>query len=362
MNFEKMTFTEKFGQMIMLGLDVYDINDEIIELIENDKIGGIVLYKKNYISIDTMIKFINKLKKYNSKNIPLFIAIDQENGLVNRFPKDIVPILSASKQAKCENDKIIKYVNELTTYILSSVGVNMNMAPVLDIRSKALGSRSYGINKEDVIKYGLPLMKCSQENNIISVVKHFPGHGATNIDSHIRIPYIKNIDKLQKEDLVPFEAAIKNGADAIMVGHMKLKGYGRLSAITNKRIIKEMLIDGLNYRGLIVTDDLRMGYQKFLGNFRLKSKIIKAINAGNDVILIKYKKKDTRRLYKKLYKMVDNYELNMERIEESSKKIVELKNKYQLSNEKIKNEVDIDLVNEKIKFINDKIEKKVGVL
>lgn len=364
MNFNKMTFEEKFGQMLMLGLDIYEINDEVIKLIEQYKIGGVVLYKKNYTSLETMIDVINKLKKINHGNsIPLFIAIDQENGRVNRFPKDINRIYSAYKQAKSENMKLVNSVNELTSYLLKSVGVNMNFAPVLDItrdhKKKVIGNRSYGKNKEDVIKYGMPFMKCLQENNIISVIKHFPGHGITNKDSHISFHKINDIDELNKNDLIPFEYAIKNNADAIMIGHIKIKGYGLMPATLNKKIINEMLIDKYSYKGLIVTDDIRMGLFNHI--YGIKKSVIKAVNSGNDIIMVKYKRGDILRIYKDLYKMVRNYEIDIERINNSAKKIVNMKKKYKINDSEINCKLEIDLINKRIKKINELIDREIGV-
>ena len=359
-NFNKMTFEEKFGQMIMLGLDIYDINDEIIKLIEKYKIGGVILYRKNYTSIEKMIEVINRLKKINRGNkIPLFIGVDQENGKVNRFPKDITRIYSPYKQSKTENMKIINSVNELTTYLLKSVGVNMNFAPVLDInhegKNKAIGSRCYGKNKEEVIKYGIPFMKCMKENDIISVVKHFPGQGVTEKDGRFTIPLIEDINDLKNKDMYPFEYAIKNGVDAVMVGHLRIKGYGLKPATINKRIIKEELIDKYNYKGLIITDDLRMGIMPYV--YRLKKSIVRSVHAGSDILLIKYKKGDIIRIYKDIFKMVRNYEIDIERINNSAKKIVEYKKKYNINDKEISTKLDLELINKKIKIINIAIDK-----
>lgn len=364
MNFNKLTFEEKFGQMIMLGLDIYDINDEIIKLIEKYKIGGVVLYKKNYTSIETMINVVNKLKKINKGNkIPLFIAIDQENGRVNRLPKDFTRICSAYKQGKSNNIKLVNSVNELTTYILNSIGVNMNFAPVLDItrdeNKKVIGNRSYGKNKEDVIKYGIPFMQCLQKNKIISVVKHFPGHGLINKDSHISFHKINKINELMNNDIIPFEYAIKKGADALMVGHMKIKGYGLFPATLNKKIINELLINKYAYEGLIITDDLRMGlFNHFYG---IKKSIIKSVLAGNDIIMVKYKKGDIKRIYKSLFDMVENYEIDIERINNSAKKIFNIKKNYGINNDLTNAKLEIDLINERIRKINELIEKEVNV-
>jgi len=364
MNFNKLNLEEKFGQMILLGLDVYEINEEIINLIQKYKIGGVVLYRKNYTSIETMVNFINKLKEINKKNnIPLFISIDQENGRVNRFPKDIERIYSPLKQSKANNIKIINAVNDITTYLLKNVGVNMNFAPVLDIyrndKNKVVGNRSYGEAKEDVIKYGIPFMKKMQKNGIISVVKHFPGHGITSKDSHLVLPKIKNIKLLEEKDMKVFEEAIKSGADAIMVGHLILKGYGLKPASMNKKVIDKYLKNQYNFDGLIITDDLRMNIIKYI--YGIKNSIKKSIDAGCNLIMIKYKKGDEKKLYKKLFDMVKYYEIDPEFINNSAKKIVNMKKKYNISNDKLKPQLELDLVNKKINKINEAIEKSIGV-
>lgn len=363
MNFNKLTIEEKFGQMIVLGLDTYEINDEIIEMIEKYKIGGVVLYKKNYTSLETMMAFINRLKKINKKNkVPLFIAVDQENGRVNRFPKEILQLKSALKQAKTKNHKLCDMANEITAYLLSSVGVNMNFAPDLDIvrseKNKGIGNRSYGSTKEDVIKYGIPFMQKMQSYNIVSVCKHFPGHGATNIDSHFVIPKIKNLKSLYKEDMNVFKKAIECGCDAIMVGHLKVKGYGFKPATLNKKIIDDLLIKGLNYNGLIVTDDLKMNYLRCL--HATKKNIIRSIDAGHNLIMVKYAKGDNNRVYKKLWKKLKNCEIDLDLVNNSARKIYDIKNKYDISDRETVNKIDIIAVNEQIKKINNIIDKTLG--
>ena len=362
MNFNDLSFKEKLGQMFLIGLGIDEVNDEIIELIKEYKIGGIVLYRKNYNSVSNMIDVINKLKKINkANNIPLFIAIDQENGRVNRFPKELHRIKSPLNQAKTRDMNIINEVNEITVNILKSVGINMNFAPCLDIirdeYSKSIGNRSYGKNKEDVIKYGIPFMKMLQDNNIISVIKHFPGHGATNIDSHYFIPKIKDLDNLLKNDIKVFENAINNNADAIMIGHLKLKGFGLKPATINKKIIKKYLLNELNYKGLIVTDDLKMNILQYI--FGIKNVIFNAINANNDILIIKYKNNDINKIYKKIYRKLVNNKKYIDKIEKSAKKIYDIKLKYNISDNAINTKINLNVINNKIDKINDKIEKRL---
>ncbi len=357
MNKVKLNLQEKLGQMILLGIDKYEITDDIINIIKDYKVGGVVLYKKNYTSIESMIEVINKLKSANKGNkVPLFISIDQENGRVNRLPKDINRIYNARRQANTKNISVINACNEITSYLLSSLGVNMNFAPCLDIvrndKSKAIGDRSYGDNIKDVITYGIPFMKSLQKNNIISVVKHFPGHGATNKDSHIFLPKVYNVKNLKKEDIRVFEAAISSGADAIMVGHLVLKGYGSKPATLNKKIINNLLIKKYNYNGLIVTDELRMNYLSYL--YGMKRVIKKSIEAGNNVLMIKYHNNDDK-LYKNIYKMLDKLELNIDLINKSADKILSIKNKYHINDDLINPKLNIDLINKKIDEVNNKM-------
>lgn len=354
MNSFKLSLEEKFGQMILLGLDTYEINDEIIELIKRYKIGGVVLYSKNYTSTQSMINFINKLKNININNTPLFIGIDQENGRVNRLPKDIERFYNPLKQAKTNNKKIVNMVNEISCYLMNSLGINMNFAPCVDVLhdedNKVIGNRSYG-TKKDVIEYGLSYMDSMHNHNIISVVKHFPNQALGGIDSHIITPKIRN-KKLLNDDLEVYKEAIIKGADAIMIGHMKIEGMGA-EAIINKKIIDKYLIKKLNYQGLIVTDDIKMS----LLRFRLKSNIIKSINAGCNVIMVKYKKGETLSIYKDLYKKVKNYEIDPEKVYNSYKKIIMIKNKYNLTNEEFRPKLNLELINKKILEVNNAMDR-----
>ena len=351
-----MDIKEKFGQMIMLGLDIEKLNDEVIKLIRDYKIGGVVLYKKNYNSINEMQKLINRLKDINKNNIPLFIAIDQENGRVNRMPNEIERIYSVGKQASTKNDDIVHKCNKITSNILRDVGVNMNLAPVVDINyddSKIIGNRSYGSSTSEVIRYGTLTMNDYQEEGIIPVVKHFPGHGLVSTDSHYLIPVISDAKKME-DDLVVYDSLIKSGCDALMVGHLKVSGYGSEPATINKNIIKKYLIDRYNYQGLVITDDLRMNTMKYI--YGIRNMVNKSILAGSNILMIKYKKRDTKRLYDGLYKMIDKEKISHELIENSYNKIINVKNKYKISNDKSSVVIDIDKINEEIRSVNKEIE------
>ncbi len=363
MNYGKLSIAEKFGQMLLIGLDVYEINDEIIKIIKDFKIGGVVLYKKNYTSLDKMIEVINKLKHANKSNkVPLFIAIDQENGVVNRLPKDITPIYGARKQVLADAN-VCKVASEITTYILKEVGINMNLAPVLDLEhfaDNSDSSRCYGNTKEMVLKNALPFMQFMQKNNIVSVVKHFPGTFIDKKNSHLTITSINDLPKVVKEDLAVFQEACSYGVDTLMVNHLRVKGYGRNPVSFNKKFLDDYLFKSCNYHGVVMTDDIRMGLLPFI--YKTQKTVAKCIDAGNDIIMIKYRKNDYKKLYKKLFDKVKYCEIDIERINNSAKKILLLKNKYKVTNEECHPNINIEAINNHINKINAVIDKKVGVV
>ena len=216
MDINDLTLVEKIGQKLMVGINTNYITEREKKLITKYKIGGFLLYRKNFVSYDNMLKLITELKTLNKENrIPLFIAIDQEGGRVNRMPKDFKNLPSANKLASKNDLSIITAATHITSQILKNSGFNLNFAPVLDIKrfkdTHAVGDRCFGSTEEDVVKYAIPVMKEYQNNGILPVIKHFPGHGATNIDSHFLLPIINsNLLELEKRDIFPFTKAIEH--------------------------------------------------------------------------------------------------------------------------------------------------------
>lgn len=358
MEINELTIEEKIGQMIMIGMDTNYITDRIRNMITKYKIGGVILYRKNFSTYDDMIKLIKDLKELNRKNkIPLFISVDQEGGRVNRMPKEIKNLPSARKTAQY-GEEIVRESAHITGEILKKSGYNLNFSPVLDIEkdsdTKAIGDRSFGENKDIVSKYGILAMKALQEENIISVIKHFPGHGATNQDSHYFLPIInKKIEELENEDMYPFKEAIKQGVEAILVGHLLIPSItGIYPASLSRKFIVKYLRQKNRYKGLIITDDLKMKAIRFIygADFAVK----KAFNAGNDIILFRFKEKEERRVINEIIKAAKKGKIKETRIDRSVRRIMKVKQKYQVSDDEEIKKIDIDEVNKKIEEIRCK--------
>lgn len=347
---------EIIGQKFILGLENTITDEEIKILIQKYKIGGFILYKKNYSDYPSMLKFIKKLKEYNKENsIPLFISIDQEGGRVDRLPKEVRNTPPAFKLSKSKNSlENIENSSKLVGKILKESGVNMNFAPVLDIKrfadSHAIGDRSFGENAEDVIKYGVNYFQ-QLNNNVIAVAKHFPGHGAIQKDSHYFLPVVKNL-KTFEEDLKPFYEAIKMGCDAIMVGHILIKEVNNFYPIAfDKNFLHDTLRKNYNYDGLLITDELKMKGIYF--RYSLISLIKKAFHNEIDIILMKYTNDLNK--FDKLYKYFIKNKLEFEHLQNSYKRIIRIKKKYNLNDHIDYRGTDIDKFNNEVETLLKKI-------
>lgn len=354
----ELSIEEKIGQMIIVGMETNYITERIKEIIQKYKIGGIILYRKNFSTYNEMLNLIKELKLLNKKNkVPLFIAIDQEGGRVNRMPKEIKNLPSANLIAKTGGKELVKKASNITGEILRKSGYNLNFSPVLDIKRKGdtivIGDRSYGDDKKEIAKLGITAMNELKNNQVVSVIKHFPGHGATNKDSHYFLPIIQApMKKIESEDMYPFEQAIKNGADAILIGHLIIKNVtGIYPASLSRKFITKYLRKKYRYNGLIITDDLKMRSIKFIYGADLAVK--KAFEAGNDIIMFRYNKEEEKRVIEKIITLVKQDKIKESRINKSVKRILKIKEKYQISDDEEIKGIEIDKINDEIQEIRN---------
>lgn len=359
MEINELSIQEKIGQMIIIGMDSNYITDRIKTMITKYKIGGIILYRKNFNSYEKMLELIQQLKELNKSNrIPLFIAIDQEGGRVNRMPQEITNLPPASQIASLQDEDLVKKSAELTGELLKKSGFNLNFAPVLDIKNfsneHAIGDRCFGNDKETVAKYGIATMKTLQEQGIISVIKHFPGHGATTKDSHYFLPIIdKKFKDLENEDMYPFEQAIKNGADCLLVGHLLIKNVSGFSpASLSRKFISRYVRKKFKYNGVIFTDDLKMKAIKYI--YGPVNAVVKAFKAGNDVIIFRFNKDEEKNAVEKVLKLVASGKIKENRINRSVKRIINLKQKYNVSDDMPEDVLDINAFNNEVSNIRQK--------
>lgn len=347
-----MNLDEKIGQLIISGFYGYKVDKSLENLIKNNNLGGVILFERNIKDSKQLLELTNSLKEINKTNIsPLFISTDEEGSIVTRMPKEIKSLPSNYDIGKINNENFSYNIGKILGKELGSFGFNMDYAPVLDINSNpnnpVIGNRSFGNNKEIVSRLGVKTMKGIQSSNVISVIKHFPGHGDTSVDSHLALPIINHdLNRLNNLELVPFKYAIKNGADAIMVSHILLNKLDKNNPATlSKNIITNLLREKLNFNGVVITDDMTMG--AIVNNYNIGDAAVKAINAGSDIILVCHKYENVNIVINAIKNAVKNDIISEKRIDESLYRILSLKRKYKLNNNKI-DSVDIKGINKSI--------------
>ena len=350
---EDLSLEEKIGQMIIVGIDGNKITERTRKLILKYKIGGVILYRKNFKSYKEMVKLIKDLKELNIQNkIPLFISIDQEGGRVNRMPKEFLNLPVANLIANKMGEEGVKKAASIISEILSKARFNMNFAPVLDLKrfdTKAIGDRSFCKDYKKVSKYGLIQINEYKAKNIIAVAKHFPGHGATKGDSHLVLPKIKlGIGTLESEDMIPFESAIKHGVDGILVGHLKIRGmFDKNPCSMSRKFITKYLRKKYHYRGLVISDDLKMKAVRY--RYGTANALVKSFEAGNDISIMRFNEKDEEKAILKIYEMVNLGILNKYKIDMSVKRIIKAKENYGIKDDiNYDEEIDIEEINKRI--------------
>lgn len=347
-----MSLAEKVGQLVISGFYGTTLDENILKLIKENKISGVILFNRNVKDSNTLLSLNNSLKESNKNNkLPLFISVDEEGDSVTRMPKDIKR-LPTNKYIGSLNNKDLSYkVGEILGEQLSYFGFNMNFAPVLDINSNpnnpVIGDRSFGNNKDIVANLGTSTMKGIQSKNIISVVKHFPGHGDTSVDSHVNLPVVNyDINRLNSFEFVPFKTAIQNRADAVMVGHILLpKIDNKYPSSMSYEIVTNILRKDLGFNGLVVSDDMTMA--AITENYSIEEAAVKSINAGVDLLLVCQKYENTENVLKALKEAVLNGTISKERLDNALYNIISIKKKY-LLNKEPKSDITINTINEKI--------------
>lgn len=350
-----MSIEEKIGQMVTVGIEGYTLDDNSRKLIEEYNVGGIILFGKNVDSSNQLLSLINSLKEANSKNrIPLFISVDEEGGRVSRMPKEIKKLPTSKRIGQMNNKELSYKIGTILAEELNMFGFNMDFAPVLDINSNpknpVIGDRAYGAELEIVRDLGIETMKGIQSGGIISVIKHFPGHGDTSVDSHIGLPTIEHdIERLNSLELVPFKDAIKNGADTIMVAHILLSKIDPdYPSSLSKTIITDILREQLGFNGVVISDDMTMG--AIVENYEIGNAAIKAINAGSDIVLVAHGLDNSLAVINSIKEAVANGIISEERLNESVYRILSLKQRYNISDD-VRDTIDIEDINNRINEI-----------
>lgn len=331
----KMTLEEKIGQLFQVGFSDSCPNNEIKDLIRNHYVGGVIYFSRNLKNLKQTAELSNELQKLamdTKMGIPLFISTDQEGGIVTRlkggthFPGNMALGAAGSKT-------LSKKAGQAAAKELKNIGINMNLAPVLDVNNNSenpvIGVRSFGEDPELVASLGTSYFAGLQSEGVVSCGKHFPGHGDTELDSHLSLPIIRhNRDRLNKVELVPFKKAIAKGIDSIMTAHIYFPAIEKeigVPATLSKGIITGMLRKELDFNGVIITDCMEMN--AISNSYGTVEGAVRSFIAGTDIILISHSYKKQKKAIKALKMAVKSNRITEKRINDSVRRILVLKKK-----------------------------------
>lgn len=351
---ESMSLEEKIGQLFIVGFEGEEINDEIVDLVKNQKVGGLIYFSRNIVDSNQIINLNNEIKAIE-KDIPLFISVDEEGGVVSRVPEEFVKLPSSGYIGQFNDENLSYNVGKIIAKELNSLGFNMDFAPVLDIDSNpnntVIGERAFGNNSEIVSRLGIKTMEGIKDGKIIPVVKHFPGHGDTDVDSHYGLPIVKKtLEELENLEFIPFKNAIDNGADVVMISSIILESIdNEYPATMSKKVTTDILRDSLGFDGVIATDDMTMG--AIVDNYNLADAVIMSINVGSDLVLVCHGYDDIINSIVAVKDAVNSKIISEEKIDESVYRILKLKDKYNVNNKIIGNDIDIEGINSEIKSL-----------
>ncbi|SDJ53455.1 beta-N-acetylhexosaminidase [Salimicrobium halophilum] len=358
-DFSDMSLDEKIGQMIFAGVDGTRMNAGTRDIIREYQVGGIILFGNNIQSATQTVTFLNEMKAANADNpYPLLLGVDEEGGRVTRVPAPMKSLPTSRAIGNLNNPEVAFTAGTILGEQMEMLGFNLDFAPVLDVNSNpnnpVIGDRSFGNNPEVVSTMGIQVMKGLQEEGIISVVKHFPGHGDTSRDSHVRLPVVdKSYEELKNLELVPFQNAIREGADVTMIAHIFLPQIdGTYPSSMSKEVITGMLREDYNFEGVVITDDLTMG--AITNQYTVAEAALQTVKAGGDLLLMAHNPDLISAVSDSLKAAVENGEISEERINESVERIIQLKEKYQVSREKTPSP-DIQPINRKVDDVLEKV-------
>lgn len=344
---ENDALKQKIGQMLILGFRGTEVNNDsnIVKEIKKYNLGGVILFDRdvptkqfprNIVDPEQTKKLIVDLKALASPS--LFVAVDAEGGLINRLKEKygFVNIPSAQEMGKEDPEKT-KENALIIAEELSSLGINIDFAPVVDVNvnpdNPIIGEleRSFSEDPEKVALYASKFIEGLHEKNIIPAIKHFPGHGSSAEDSHLGMVDITDTHK--EEELIPYQRLIEEGySDMVMTAHIVNRNIDPdFPATLSSLYIKNILRENLGFKGVVVSDDMNMG--AIVDNYGFNEALIKAIQAGCDILIIsnngsEYNEKAAEEAMETIFQAVKKGEVSEERINESYNRIQELKQRY----------------------------------
>jgi beta-N-acetylhexosaminidase len=331
----------KIGQMILIGFADSRVDDKVLKEVKEGKVGSVIIFEKNIPKTNSYLGLKKIIWTYQqAASLPLFIAIDQEGGRVNRlkekygFPKSV----SAAYAGRSKSLDTVRFYAEATAATLAGLGINVNFAPVVDVAVNANNpiiakvERSYSASEDTVALLAKQFIEAHRKVGVVTVLKHFPGHGSSKDDTHLGIADVTGT--WSNRELSPYTQLLKEGSvDAVMTAHIvnkKLDARG-LPGTLSDSIITHLLRKRIGYSGVVFSDDMQM--HAITKHYGLEEAIRLAILAGVDVMtfsnnIMGSEERTVDKVHSIIKKYVQEELIPQSRIDESYRRIRELKNSF----------------------------------
>ncbi len=324
----------QIGQVLAVGFHEPTPSQDIIDLIQKYHVGNVILFQRNIQSaqqVQELTASLQRIAKEAGPRQPLLIMIDQENGMVRRFGQNATIFPGSMALGAIGSEQIAYDVALATGRELHTLGINMNLAPVMDVNNNpanpVIGVRSFGEDPQMVARLGTAMVCGYRAAGILTCLKHFPGHGDTAVDSHLALPVIPyGMERLEAIELVPFKSAIESGADSVMIAHMylpELMQNEMVPATLSHAVITELLRQKLGFKGLIISDCMEM--QAVSDTVGSEQGTVGALKAGTDLVLVSHTFSRQRGSIEAVQAAIQDGTLSEERIQEAAERVLQLK-------------------------------------
>ncbi|MDR1804327.1 MAG: beta-N-acetylhexosaminidase [Treponema sp.] len=330
-----MNTKQKIGQRIALGFSGTKVSEELRRLVTKYKVGNIILFQRNLgnaFQIRALCGELQELVKAETGETA-FIAIDQEGGAVVRLPSDMVNVPGAMALAASGKTENAGLAAQITAAELKRIGVNQNLAPVLDVNcnpaNPVIGNRSFSPNPEDAAVFACATVRAFNEAGLMCCGKHFPGHGDTSVDSHLALPMVDlSLAELEARELVPYRAAIEAGIPAIMTSHILFPQIEpeKIPATMSPKILRGLLRERLGFKGLILSDAMEM--EAIKTHYGMPSGCVEALAAGVDIVYLCHEMPEVEESLEAIYTAYDSGKFDAKDFDASVERILKHKEKY----------------------------------
>lgn len=330
-----MTLQEKIGQRLMTGFPGTEMSEEFIETVKKHKIGNVILFRENVRDCEQLKKLCAEIQDLVRRETghSAIIAIDQEGGIVTRLKEDAVNVPGAMALGATGDPENARKAGVLIGRELRALGPNFNFAPTVDVNSNhknpVIGVRSYSDDPHTVARFAEQSVRGLLEGGVPCTAKHFPGHGDTDLDSHLALPCVdKSLEELENLELIPFQAAIRAGVTAVMTAHILYPQIepDPVPATMSRRIVQGILREKLGFQGIVISDCMEMAAIR--SHYGIPEGTLAAFKAGVDLVEITHHPLWCAEAAVRILEAAQAGELDMEEMDASVNRILQCKEQW----------------------------------